>query len=421
MNKRQLDSLVVDPGPAGAVAVSAAVGAALEGARPAFCPLPAGPREHVARLVAAIRPDDPATPVEFDEIALCLATAGSAGQPRGVLITAAALTAAAEASDRFLGGPAHWLLALPVHHIGGIGVLVRSLGAGTAPTILASIGGAGPFLAEEFVAATVAARRAADSVGLPLRTALVPTQLLRVLDHGKAGIDALRAFDGLLVGGAATPAAVAKRTAARGIKAISTYGMTETAGGCVYDGRALPGVTVAIRDMDGHGLGRIELAGPMIARGYRLHSTLTVDAFPGGRFLTSDSGRMVDGRLQVSGRLDDVVQVGGVNVSLTAVEDTVMGCPGIELAAAVAVPDEQWGSLVTVFVTTRGSGGDPGESDEAVASRVARHIRQQLGSESRPRQVIVLDDMPLMPNGKIDRAALAHRLRSAGISPQART
>ena len=143
-------------------------------------------------------------------------------------------------------------------------------------------------------------------------TALVPTQLVRFLD---AEPDALRGFDAVLVGGAATDPALLARARAEGVRVVTTYGMTETAGGCVYDGAPLDGVRVRVTD------GGVELAGPVLASGYRLDPDATAAAFEGGWFRTRDAGELdAEGRLTVLGRLDDVLISGGVNVAPAAVE-----------------------------------------------------------------------------------------------------
>ena len=164
----------------------------------------------------------------------------------------------ARATHDRLGGPGQWLLALPVTHVAGLTVLVRSLVARTRPEVLDLYGG---FSVDAFVAAT--ARMAPD---VRHYTSLVPTQLRRLLD---AGAD-LSSYDGILVGGAALPAALAERAASAGVRVVTTYGMSETCGGCVYDGLPLDGVEVVVRDD-----GRVELGGPVVFAGYRLRPDLT--------------------------------------------------------------------------------------------------------------------------------------------------
>lgn len=407
METRALTRLSVEPGQAGVLALAAALPDALNGIGSALAPIPTGPDKYVERVLAAVKPDDPRSPLESDDVAVVVTTSGSMGEPRGVLLPASALTAAARASDEFLGGPALWVVALPIHHIAGLQVLVRSYLAGREAVALDSIDGGGRFSAEEFAATSHVAHALADSDGCPLRTAIVPTQLARILALGNVGIDALREYETVLVGGAAAPSSLLGQAAKVGVNVVATYGMTETSGGCIYNGKPLSGVTVSITDPDERGVGRIELSGPMVARGYRLRPELTESAFGPGVHRTSDVGRMREGKLVVCGRLDDVVHVGGVNVSIAAVESRIRQLPGVADAAAVAIPDEQWGAHVAAFVVPIGAhGAAPGEVGTDLRESIKTGVAGALGAEARPRTVIVLDTLPTLPTGKVDREHL---------------
>ena len=184
-----------------------------------------------------------------------VATSGSTGRPRVVVLRPAALRASAAATAARLGGPGHWLLALPADHVAGVQVVVRALLAGAPPGVQELRGG---FRPAGFAAATA-------RLGPGRRyTSLVPTQLLRLLDAGGAALDALLGYDAVLVGGAALDAGLRARAEAAGARVVATYGMTETAGGCVYDGVPLDGVRIRL---DGAGAeeGRIAVGGPMLA------------------------------------------------------------------------------------------------------------------------------------------------------------
>ena len=224
------------------------------------------------------------------DVVAVVQTSGSTGEPRSVLLSATALRASARATHDRLGGAGHWLLALPPDHVAGLQVLVRSILAGTVPTVLAP----GPFRAATFIA-TVAAMPTDG----PRYTSLVPTQLVRLLDHAGA-TDALRSFDGVLLGGAAAAPDLLTRARAAGVAVVTTYGMTETCGGCVYDGRPLDGVSARL-----DGDGRILLAGPVLADGYLGRPDLGAEAFvqvDGVRHLrTSDQAPRSDGSLVVLG------------------------------------------------------------------------------------------------------------------------
>lgn len=411
MTTRRLTRLTVEPGPDGVLALAAELPMALNGESDAIAPLPSGPAEYVDRIIAAVRPDDPTAPLEADDVAVVVATSGSMGEPRGVMLSGAALIASAKASDIRLGGPARWVMALPAHHVAGLQVIVRSYLSGIPPIPLDSVGGAAHFSAVEFANATRAARAIADSDGSRLRTALVPTQLARIVELGTQATDALAAYDTILIGGAAAAQGLIARATSLGAKIVTTYGMTETCGGCVYDGLPLAGVAMRITNTDERGIGRIELSGPTVARGYRLRPDLTADAFGPSTHRTSDRGLIDDNnRLVVVGRVDDVVQVGGVNVSIAAVEVAIQDHPLVAEAAVVATPDDQWGARVTAFVVAAGS--DSQSRSDLIESIVVR-TANTLGAESRPREVIVMDSLPTLPTGKVDREVLrsmaAHR------------
>ena len=215
-----------------------------------------------------------------------------------MLLSAAALRASAEATHRRLHGPGSWLLALPANHIAGIQVLVRALLAGRPVEAVDTTDG---FRPDRF---TTAAGRVLQDSG-PHYTSLVPTQLTRLLNSPEEGLAELRKFDAVLVGGAAAPPDLLNRAAEADVQVVTTYGMRETAGGCVYDGQPLD-----ITDVELDTSGRISLAGPMLARGYRNHPGS--DAFQDGWFRTSDLGRWRDGRLEVLGRADDQLLRGRV-------------------------------------------------------------------------------------------------------------
>jgi O-succinylbenzoic acid--CoA ligase len=395
---RPLALLEVAPGPVGVAAVLAALPDALAGVGPALAIAPSGADAYAAHARAAVLglATPPArTPPESGtvdaDVAVVLATSGSTGAPRGVLLPAAALLASAHAAYAHLGGPAAWLLALPVTGVGGLQVLVRSLVAQVDPVVLGSVGGATSFDPREFAAATWRL-----DPSLPAFTSLVPAQAARLVDDPE-GLAALRAFEVVLLGGARTPTALLDRLLDAQVAAVTTYGMTETSGGQFYDGVALPGVSASILDADPSGLGRIALAGPTIARGYLGDEDASALTFVEGRVLTQDVGRMHGADLEVLGRLDDVVQVGGVNVAVSAVEDLIASLA--DDACVLADPDGTWGHRLTAYVAGAAS-------DDAALSGV---VRDALGPAAVPRRWVHLDVIPHLPTGKPDRAALRAR------------
>ena len=329
-----------------------------------------------------------------DGLALAVGTSGSTGRPKRTMLTAAALTASATATHAVLGGSGTWLLALPGHHIAGLQVLIRSLVAGTAPRVLD--------LRDGFTAAAFA--RAADAVPTSATrryTSLVPTQLGRLLDD-RAGLEALRSFDGVLVGGAATPQAMAQQARSAGVALTLTYGMSETAGGCVYDGLPLP-VTRMHIDNDRH----VVLGGDTIAHGYLAEPELSADAFStdadGVRwFRTDDLGHIdEEGLLVVDGRADDVINTGGVKVTPGVVEDAIARhVHDVADVVVVGVPDREWGEVVCAAVTLL----DP--TTHVTAADLRSRLSGILPDAAVPKRVVVLPAIPLRGPGKPDRAAI---------------
>jgi O-succinylbenzoic acid--CoA ligase len=318
--------------------------------------------------------------------AVVIRTSGSAGEPKLVMLSAAALRASAAATAERLGGSARWLLALPADHIAGVQVIVRSLLAGTAPQIQDLRGG---FRPDDFVDATAA-------LGAGRRhTSLVPTQLRRLLDAGGSAVAALCGYDAVLVGGAALDAGLRARAIAAGVRVITTYGMSETAGGCVYDGVPLDGVRVLLDAGGG-----IALGGPTLATGYLDRPVETARAFDSGWFRTGDIGRWQDGRLDVLGRADDMIISGGEKVAPAAVERVLLAQPGVSAACVVGVPDLEWGQLVAAVIVVESAAA-------ARPDRLRAAVRAELGRAAGPRVVRTVSEIPQLGIGKPDRLAVA--------------
>lgn len=322
-----------------------------------------------------------------DEDPLSVHTSGSTGTPREVLLSRAALAASAGGTRARLGGPAAWVLALPVGFVAGLQVLVRCLDCGAEPVLLDDHDG-------DWAGALAAAGQAATAAGVDLRcTALVPTQLHRLDRTGALGV--LGGFDAVLVGGAALDAGLRARALDAGVRIVGTYGMAETSGGCVYDGVPLAGVRVRVGADD-----RVHLAGPMLFDGYAGDRAGTETVLHDGWLRTDDLGRFDDrGRLEILGRADDVVVSGGVNVALPTVEQALRTHPRLRDAAATGVRDPQWGSRVVAVVVAAG----PQPPDLA---DLRDHVARALPRSWAPRSVVVTDALPLLANGKTDRAAL---------------
>lgn len=370
--------------------------AALDGTGPALLPLPTGPDEVRSALLTTL---DPGRPLERDDVALVVPTSGSTGPPKGVLLTAPAVLASVRATHARLAGPGRWLLALPTTHVAGLMVLARSLQAGTTPVVVETSGG---FRAESFAAALAAARALPGD--RPLYASLVPTQLRRLLD---AGVD-LRALAAVLLGGAAAPVDIVERAADRGVRVVRTYGMSETCGGCVYDGVPLDGVTVDVAPD-----GRVLVAGPVLFSGYRLRPDVTAAALDDeGRLLTADLGRIgADGRLHVLGRADDVVVTGGVNVPVAGVEAVLAAHPAVRDVVVVGVDDPEWGQRLVAVVR-------PCEAAPALADLRA-FAAAHLEPAALPRALVVLAELPLLASGKPDRTAVRTLVVARTADPRA--
>jgi O-succinylbenzoic acid--CoA ligase len=351
-----------------------AVRACLDGAGP-LAVLPTGPSAVVEAALAALRPEQP---VEAGAD-LVVVTSGSTGRARAVLLSAAAVRASAAATLRRLGGPGSWLLAMPMSAMGGLQVLCRSALDDRVPAVLDR----GESLADGLGRMPAGDRR---------YISLVPTQLRRFLGTEP---DALRSFDAVLVGGAATDPGLLERARGAGVAVTTTYGMTETAGGCVYDGRPLDGVRVRT------GPDGVQLAGPVLAMGYRLDPAATAAAFRDGWFLTRDAGFLApDGRLTVTGRLDEVVITGGVNVAPAAVEAVLREHPDVDDAVVFGRPDDEWGQRVVAAVVPA-----PRAAPNLTALR--SWVTDRLGAPAAPRELHTIAAVPALHTGKPDRRAVA--------------
>lgn len=373
---------------------------------------------------------------------LLLGTSGSTGSPALSVLRGQDLRASAAATHQRLGGPGRWVLALPPSHIAGVQVLVRAAVAGVAPLVTTGADGGGfdPALVardlepdapesgatrQTAVPENGAARKApAPGDGGPVgRTylSLVPTQVVRLVDDLTAARRVAASVDAILVGGAALSPAVAQRARELGLPLVRTYGSTETCGGCVYDGRPLPGVEVNLTDA-----GRISLTAPWVTRGWLLpDGTVTRERTATGArieeadpasdgthrrtLVTDDLGELADGVLTVLGRADDLITTGGVKVAPTLVADAVTALSAVGECAVVGVPDPVWGERVTL-VATRPSAGTRGAAVPAAAppslADLRDALRGQLEPAALPRAVRWVEAMPVIGPGKYDRAAL---------------
>ena len=289
-------------------------------------------------------------------------TSGSTGRPKQVLLSREAVRASVRASADRLGASGRWALAVPPDFVGGFNVVVRSLAAGHEPVIVEDLDFSG--VDAEFLS-------------------LVPTQLHRLIETP----DVLRRFHTILVGGGPSDAALRARAKDAGLNVVATYGMAETCGGVVYDGRPLDGVDIRIGDD-----ARIRLSGPTLFDGYvGIPGTGPDD----GWFTTADAGSFTDGVLSVFGRVDDMVITGGVKVATQAVAARLRQHEWVRTAEVLGLPDAEWGQRVVAFVV--------GEVD---LDDARDWVGETLPRSWAPRQIVALAEMPLLENGKVDRQAL---------------
>ena len=328
--------------------------------------------------------------------ALVVLTSGSTGTPRAVVLAHTALAASTTASLTALGcAPGErWALALPLRHVAGLQVLARARALGTDVHIVADAGDP---------RAIAAAAEHAEHV------ALVPTQLVRCLDAGGDVVAALARFRSVLVGGGPLDPARAHEARDAGIALTLSYGMTETCGGCVYDGRPLAGVEVEVDALPGE-QGRIRLRGPMRAAGYLDPSPEDAARFTAdGWFVTNDRGRLTatpDGPLlEELGRADVVINTGGVKVDPVAVETLLRAHPAVADAVVVGVPDVEWGERVRAVIVPL----DPTASPTLEALRAAVDV--VLPPSHAPRELRLTDRIARDGLGKVS-AAERERLRS---------
>jgi len=291
-----------------------------------------------------------------------IGTSGSSGSPKEVALTATALISSARASNKFINAkPGEtWSLLLPLTHIAAVNVIIRAIELGTLPIDLRNHEGEYP---------------KADY------TSIVPTQLFRALNGDLRLLKHLQSAKTVLVGGAALSQSLRNQAELAGIKVITTYGMTETCGGCVYDGEVLDGVEVEIRN------GKIAVRGPILA------SSISLDA---GWYETTDLGEIKNDKLVVLGRADDVIISGGENLSLNAVEASLSAAFVDVEFAAFSIEDPQWGDSLQIAVVGT-------VSDEELIT----HLESDLGSFAKPKGIHRLTSLPLLGIGKVDRKSLA--------------
>lgn len=331
------------------------------------------------------------------DIAAVVLTSGSTGTPKRTMLSVDALAASSVGTAMALRGEGQWLLALPPNYVAGLQVLVRSLFAGTRPWAMDLSAG---FTPEAF---TDAALELTDNTRF---TSLVPTQLTRLLDSPTAQtLTVLRRFNAILLGGGPVNPVLLEAARGAGLNVVTSYGMSETCGGCVYDGVPLDGVHVDIR------AGRVWLGGAVVADGYlgdpaRTRDAFTVEELDGEQvrwYASGDLGEFdADGRLRVLGRSDDVIITGGLKVSANAVAEGLQRVQGVREVFVGPVPSDEWGQQVAAMVV---GSCTPAELLAGAGAVMEPHLA--------PKTVVFVSELPQLPNGKPDRAAILAALATA--------
>ena len=378
--------------------------------------------DEVERMLAGsgtiVRLSDPnRTPDPLDEdgipegfTGVLVSTSGSTGTPKTVMLSRGALIAAAQAVIDRLGGPGSWANPLPGWYVAGLMTRVRAL-VGAKPYVEVS-----PHLEN----LPPAQGRAYIS--------LVPAQLHRCLSSPEI-CRVLTSYSAVLIGGARLDEGLRTRAERAGMRIVTTYGMSETCGGVVYDGIPLDGIDVSLinpgllnreealfpsvecrpqhddprpdETTTLSGEGRIRISGPTVFEGYLGDPELTAWVRDGNSFLTNDRGRIVDGRLKVLGRVDDVVQSGGTNVDLSEIQH-LLDKDFPHQVACFAQPDPVWGSTVVVAST--------GPTLDQIWTQLEPHLE----SAAKPRGIFMVDALPRTSSGKIDREQVVKMWRNSG-------
>jgi len=299
------------------------------------------------------------------QAAVVIGTSGTTGAPKEIFLSSHALVASARASNAFVGAKLGdtWSLLLPLTHVAAVNVFVRAFELGTIPVDLRNHSGEYPRV--NF-------------------TAIVPTQLFRALNGDDQLLTHLQGAQKVLVGGASLSSAIRNQATAAGINVVTTYGMSETSGGCVYNGEILEGAEVEVRG------GSIFIRGSVLALNLELSD---------GWFETNDLGEFVDEKLVVIGRSDDVIISGGENLSLNSVENILnQSFPNTQFAA-FSVEDPQWGQTLHIAVV--------GEADSGSISSM---LEEKVGAFAKPKGIHSLNSLPLLGIGKVDRKRLAQEI-----------
>jgi len=331
------------------------------------------------------------------DAAVVVFTSGTAGTPKGVVLSAAAFAASSTANTEHLGWNAddRWLCCLSLAHIGGLSIVTRCTDAQRTIVLTPEQ----PFVASELIDAIETHRVTLLS--------LVPAMLSRMLDDAPdwRPPEHLRA---VLLGGAKASPGLIAHARNRGLPIQTTYGMSETCSQIYTGGVLLSGVEVRT-----HEHGHLQVRGPMLASGYIDEQGFRPLTHSDGWFDTGDLGHVdSDGRLHISGRADDCIISGGANVIPAEVENALEASPDVSAACVFGIADETWGQVVAAAIVPASSS----LADGTGKRRLAEFLRERLASYKRPRRICVINELPLGPTGKIDRRQVVALTRDRLVS-----
>ena len=326
---------------------------------------------------------------EDRDIAVIMNTSATTGQFKSVPLRWGQIRAHVQASKEVLGKTEqdNWLMVLPLFHVSGLSILLRSLYNGTAVTIL-----------PKYDEAQVLKLIESENINMMSLVPTILTQLEPSITHHKLRV--------ILLGGEFIPMALIDACEEKSLPIYKTYGMTETFSQSVtfsvldYPhkrdsvGKPLPGMQVRIDKPDADGVGEIHLTGPMVMTGY-------IDKEPiDGDLNTDDIGYVdEDGFVYILNRRKDLIISGGENIYPKELEDLVYTLPSVKECAVVPVPDPKWGQVPALFVAFH-------DGESMTADEIVSFMTKSLAKYKVPKYVKILPALPRNGTGKIVRNEL---------------
>ncbi|MCR5582470.1 MAG: o-succinylbenzoate synthase [Eggerthellaceae bacterium] len=334
--------------------------------------------------------------------AVVMFTSGTSGRPKAAELSWANLQGAAASSNMRLNAPGEgaWQLTLPMYHVGGLEIFVRSLLNDT------------PFIMYRHFDAT---QTLCDAAVYGCTHVSVVDKMLQDMLASPRAEEVLPLYECILLGGAAPNSVTLEQAAAHGARVYTSYGMTETCSHVASrlyqqgDGLALDIMApyqVVILSADENGYGQLGVRGPGVFKGYlNAHAAFTSDGF----FITGDRARLVDGRVEVAERTGDMFVSGGENVYPEEIRKKMLQVPGVTDAFVFGVEDADWGRRPVAFAEAREMAYEPGFNAQDMADSVRISLQSRLARIYMPKHIIVLPEFPRTGIGKVNRMALRMR------------